>query len=75
MTLGHLKEADPPNPFAGLFGGGAPSSKEAGEAADTYIFINATCVELLNVRAYVEKVCGLGVRHSTAVLSRGRAHP
>ncbi|KXZ56733.1 hypothetical protein GPECTOR_1g660 [Gonium pectorale] len=60
VTLGHLKEADPPNPFAGLFGGGAPSSKEAGEQADTFIFINATCVELLNVRTYVEKMAPPG---------------
>lgn len=27
----------------------------AGEAADTYIVINATCVELLNVRDYVQR--------------------
>jgi hypothetical protein len=60
VTLGHLKEQDPPNPLAGLFGGGAPNSKAAGEAADMYIVINATCVELFNVRAYVERVrvCG-----------------
>ncbi len=58
VTLGHLKEAAPPNPFAGLFGGGAPPSREAGQAADTYVFINATCVELLNVKAYVEQVGG-----------------
>lgn len=61
VTLGHLKEAAPPNPFAGLFGGGAPPSREAGQAADTYLFINATCVELINVKAYVEQVgrhCG-----------------
>ncbi|GFR41032.1 hypothetical protein Agub_g1465, partial [Astrephomene gubernaculifera] len=62
VTVGHLKEADPPNPLAALFagvgGGGAPSSREAGERADTYIFINATCVELLNLRAYVEKLPG-----------------
>lgn len=56
VTLGHLKEAAPPNPFAGLFGGGAPPSREAGQAADTYLFINATCVELINVKAYVEQI-------------------
>ncbi len=55
VTVGHLKEADPPNPLAALFSGGAPSSKEAGERADTYIFINATCIELLNVRTYFDK--------------------
>ncbi|PNH12421.1 hypothetical protein TSOC_000679 [Tetrabaena socialis] len=56
VTIGHLKEADPPNPLAALFGGSLPSSKEAADKADTYIFINATCTELLNVRPYVEKV-------------------
>lgn len=54
--MGHLLEGNAPNPLAGLFGGSGPASKEAGEKADTYIFINATCVELLNVRTYIEKV-------------------
>ncbi|GLC38956.1 hypothetical protein PLESTB_000465400 [Pleodorina starrii] len=60
VTVGHLNEGNPPNPLAALFGGGAPSSKEAGEQADTYICINATCIELLNVRAYVDKMGAAG---------------
>ncbi|PNW85398.1 hypothetical protein CHLRE_03g184550v5 [Chlamydomonas reinhardtii] len=56
VTVGHLLEGNAPNPLAGLFGGSGPASKEAGEKADTYIFINATCVELLNVRTYIEKM-------------------
>ncbi|GLI69007.1 hypothetical protein VaNZ11_013545 [Volvox africanus] len=68
VTFGHLKEWNPPNPLSALLGGGAPSSKEAGEQADTYIFINATCVELLNVRAYVEKMVNSGARDKVFIL-------
>jgi hypothetical protein len=35
-------------------------SQAAGEAADTYIVINATCVELPTVRDYVEKMAPQG---------------
>ncbi|GIL72985.1 hypothetical protein Vretifemale_3208, partial [Volvox reticuliferus] len=68
VTFGHLKEWNPPNPLSALLGSGAPSSKEAGEQADTYIFINATCIELLNVRAYVEKMVGSEGQHKVFIL-------
>ncbi|EFJ52145.1 hypothetical protein VOLCADRAFT_103166 [Volvox carteri f. nagariensis] len=68
VTVGHLKEGSPPNPLSALFGGGAPSSKEAGEQADTYIFINATCIELLNVRAYVDKMVADGGQDKVFIL-------
>jgi hypothetical protein len=44
----------------GLFKGYAPESKEAAQAADTYLIINATCIELLNVREYVNALAPQG---------------
>jgi hypothetical protein len=61
VSLGHLYEFSGVGfSIQGLFSGYAPESKEAAEAADTYIVINATCVELLNVRKYVERVAPAG---------------
>ncbi|KAG2499857.1 hypothetical protein HYH03_002148 [Edaphochlamys debaryana] len=69
VTLGHLQEGNPPYFLAGLFGG-IPKidSTEAGERADTYIFINATCVELMNVREYIEKFTADQARDKVFVL-------
>jgi hypothetical protein len=42
----------------------------AGEAADTYLVINATCVELFNVRDYVDKMAPEGARRMCATPGR-----
>ena len=57
VSLGHLNEAKAGNggfSFAALLGGSAPASKPAADAADVFIIINATCVELPNVQQYIE---------------------
>lgn len=58
VTIGHLQEAKD-NPLAAignLFGGQMPDSKLAAAQADTFIIINATCIELLYIREYVNAV-------------------
>ncbi len=56
--MGHLHENKASQPFslATMFGGGSdvPDSAPAGDKADVYIIINATCVELPYVQQYVE---------------------
>ncbi|KAJ9508403.1 hypothetical protein QJQ45_011925 [Haematococcus lacustris] len=65
VSLGHLKEEGGVGfSFQGIFAGYGPESKPLarwllqaqGLAADTYLIINATCVELLNVRQYVNSM-------------------
>jgi len=61
VSLGHLKEIGGWSfSLEGMFSGYAPDSKEAGQAADMYIIINATCVELLGVREYINKLAPEG---------------
>lgn len=58
VSLGHLNEAQSGLAagfsIASLLGERAPPSKEQGDRAQVYIILNATCVELTNVRRYVE---------------------
>ena len=56
MSLGHLLELTGGFSFSGLIGQGAPPSKEAGAAADCYILINASSIELTAVEAYFKDV-------------------
>jgi len=57
VTLGHLKEGQGRQfSFEGLFNESGPDSAPAGQQADTYIVINATSVELTNVREYVNRM-------------------
>lgn len=57
VSIGHLNEGK--GGFGGfsiasIMGGKAPDSKPSAEAADFFIIINATCVELPNVQSYLE---------------------
>ncbi|KAF5835624.1 hypothetical protein DUNSADRAFT_7126 [Dunaliella salina] len=61
VTLGHLKEGQGRQfSFEGLFQESGPDSSPAGQQADTYIVINATSVELNNVRDYVNRMAPPG---------------
>jgi hypothetical protein len=59
VSLGHIREftGDVIGNFKALFrGGGAPDSKEAGAAADVFIFTCVTTIELPLMRSYIETV-------------------
>lgn len=66
VSMGHLRESGAGSGFSlsSIFGGSAPPSAAAAAAADVFLIANATCVELPNVRAYVDT----SVRSKTAVL-------
>lgn len=63
VSIGHLNEGKgglASFSFASLLGASAPDSTASAKAADVYIIINATCVELTNVQSYVEANSGGG---------------
>lgn len=68
VSLGHLKEQLGQSMIANLStifsGGPAPSSTAAAAVADTFIIINATCVELPRVETYVNEF----VKDNVAIL-------
>lgn len=59
VTMGHLKERKEGDFMTGLqslFAGSAPDSKAAGEAADVFIALNTSCVELPLLEEYASGV-------------------
>eukprot|EP00798_Chlamydomonas_sp_ICE-L_P008023 gene8023-1253_t len=61
VTMGHLNEAKS-NPIglsiSSFFAKGAPDANIPGQAAEVFIIVNATCVELPNVQQYIESHSG-----------------